>query len=138
MAKIKVWSIGEIFTWVWFDHIPTVWDPQTAPWHIVHEYTGNVYDYMAGINNWNSQFFDDPAVGKLYALALAAMPQLATDLCPVCRPKGFQFYGPLPLPRWNIYRGQQREPRVPCIYWDSHNPDHPPGYPWYYPYPFSP
>lgn len=138
MAKIKLWTYGEIFSWIVFEHFPLS-DPTLGnPWHLVHEYTGDIYDYMGSLNQWNSQFFADPDTARLCALSLAAHPQVTTDLCPVCRPKGFQFYGALPVPRWNIYRGLSLQPHVPAIYWDQYNPDPPPGFAWEYPYPWPP
>jgi hypothetical protein len=138
VVKIKRWDVGEIFGWVEFYHFP-YYNPEGGPtWHLVHEYTGDIYWYMA-ITNWSyGPFLPDQETARLCALNLQSLSQVVTDMCPICHPSGFQFYGPLHFPRYNIYRGKRGEPLVPCFYWDIFNPDPPQGFNWEYPYPFPP
>jgi hypothetical protein len=138
VVKITHWPVGEIFTWIHWAHIPEDLDPAIRPWHLVHEYTGDIYDYMATVTWSYALDFPDPDAARICALDLAANSQVVTDMCFVDHPSGPQFFGPLHYPRWNIYRGQRGEPIVPCFYWDIYNPDPPPGYQWAYPYPFPP
>jgi len=138
MVKIKYWETGEIFSWIVFSHIPESPDPSILPWHLVHEYTGDIYYYMATATWSYALDFPDPLTAKLCALSLASHAQVVTDMCFVCHDSGFQFFGPLHYPRWNIYRGPRGEPLIPCFYWDIFNPDPPPGFEWSWPYPYLP
>ena len=138
MVKIHYGPVGEIFSWIHFAHIPQDLDPSITPWHLVHEYTGDIYDFMGTITMWSGPFYTDPEIARLAALDLQARCQVITDMCPDCHPTGFHFPPTLPFPRYNIYRGQRGEPLVPCFYWDIFNPDPPPGYEWAYPYPLPP
>lgn len=137
MVKIKRWAIGEIYSWITFYPIGIDEDPPVPHWHLVHEYTGDIYDQM-GTSTWCywSQFAD-PEKARIAALDLASHAQVVTDMCPYCHDSGPQGWGNLHLARWHIYRGQRGEPLVPCYYWDIYNPDPPPGQKWYWPYPYE-
>jgi hypothetical protein len=138
MVKILRPQITEdIFSWVHFFHFGPPKDDFGPPWHLVHEYTGDLYWWM-GTVTWSSQFLPDIPPAQAMARDLAALPQVVTDWCPYCHASGFQFGPILHLPRWNIYRGQSHEPIVPVFYWDIFDPDPPPGYEWSSGYPYPP
>lgn len=138
MVKIKHWTVGDTFGWVNFYPVGIDEDPPVPHWHLVNEHFGDIYDYM-GLSTFSyGPFLPDLETARLCALDLAAHPQVITDMCPYCHDSGFQFFGPLHYPRWNIYRGPRGEPLVPAYHWSEFNPDPPAGQQWYWPFPFPP
>jgi hypothetical protein len=128
MVKILPPEIGPEWSFVFLGHYGDYLSDPPKPWHLVHEYTQD-YDYLLAAG-WPAGLFADLSIARLRALTLAALPQVATDLCPFTHNSFFLgLFGPS-VPRWNIYHGERSEPLIPCIYWDVLADDPPPGFSW--------
>jgi hypothetical protein len=133
MAKIKRYTVEDTFSWVAFSHWPYPWDTPGASWHEVHEYTGDIYDYMGAIMQYSIFYFPDPTTAKSCALTLISLNAVLTDICPDCHDTHFHIGRDVGIPRWNIYRGRSGEISTPAFYWDLYDPTTPDGFKRSYP-----
>lgn len=132
MAKIRTYTGIDPYTdsWIVVNHFfyQCVYEP--GAYHTIYAYT--IWDLPPATDAW--QLEPNPAHGLIAAKDWASRPAMINDICKACR---YWDYG-ANLPRWNIYRGEERPKfipgfheyparMIPCFFMPWWDPP-PPGY----------
>ena len=127
MGKIRQYSSAD-YPWFTFTaHFGGYARDDPLAWHGVYAYDNDTLPpgIMTGL--WDI-YLPTLAQALLCARYLAALPNLARDICPHCWGTDWWWSYTPTMRRVNIYRGQNRERTPPTIFWDMNNPEAPPGY----------
>jgi hypothetical protein len=128
VVLVKPWTSESEDIWITvIIHFGGVARGPGHPWHLIYQYPFDDFWFLLA-------YFHLLAPTEEYAYSasqsLLDKPAICRDLCPFCWDFDlFHLFTPN-TPRWNIYRGQQREITVPGIYWDFFSDDPPPGFQW--------
>lgn len=136
MVKHHDWTEFEASNYILLWHVGNLGREDPKLWHLVYAYTWEEiepYYYMFD-RGWQYPPFPTIEMARDAAKTHAALGQVTTDYCPMCRYDFDTFYGRPRAARWNIYHGQRGETLVPIFVWDARlyytGGAPPPGYSW--------